>query len=336
MAVTISDVARSAGVSIKTVSRVVNNEVNVAESTRKRVLSVIEALGYTPNPSAQRLARGQAGLIGLIFHDATAAYVMDVLNGLLAVGEDYGYRVSLHRCNIKQPEDIQRIIRVASQNQVEGMVFTPPCDNAPEIVEALNAMRFPFVQLTPYERSNRCSWVAATDEQGAADATRHLLALGHTRIGVIQGNPDHQASWDRLRGVEAALHEAGLTLDPALVRQGDWTFDAGMAAAGELLTLPAPPTAIFAGNDEAAAGALQAAWTLHLRCPEDIAIVGFDDSPVARQLCPPLTTVRQPIGDIARAAMTLLINELIEGDGAVKNMEVPTELVTRWSTASRG
>ena len=332
MPVTISDVAHSAGVSIKTVSRVLNWESNVSEETRRKVLSTIEALGYQPNPSAQQLARGRSALIGLLFHDAASSYIIEVLNGLLEISEVQGYRVSLHHCDISNPDDIATVIRMASQRQIDGLVFTPPCDNSTQIVEALQSMDFPFVQLTPHERSPHCAWVTATDEQGAFEITRHLLELGHRRIGIIQGTCNHQASCDRLSGFRRAFLSYGLEPAVDLIQPGSWTFESGLECAAKLLGMKNRPSAIVAANDEVAAGVIQAAWRLGIQCPAQLSVVGFDDVPLAKQLCPPLTTVRQPIREIAKTAMSILIEHLIQGNGKIRNVQVPTQLIVRQST----
>ena len=160
----------------------------------------------------------------------------------------------------------------------------------------------------------------------------YLISEGHTRIGFIQGNVEHQASWDRRKGYERALLERGIGLDAELYRQGNWTFDSGIEQGKSLLSLPEPPTAIVAGNDEAAAGVLRAAWRAGIRCPEQLSVVGFDDVPLARQSTPPLTTVRQPIYEIASNAMMILANDLIPRKATGITIEVPTKLVVRESS----
>src|SRR5215207_4769763 len=205
MPVTILDVAKAAGVSIKTVSRVVNNESNVAIHTRDKVLAAIETLGYTPNPSAQHLARGHTGPVGLLIHDTAPTYVMEVLMGLMDVGDARGYRVSLNRCDVTRPEQVARIIRMAAQHQVEGLIFTPPCDNSEVLLEALQAIHFPYVLLMSHDRARHKAWVVTGNEQGCFELTSHLLESGHRQIAFIQGNVDHQDSWDRLAGFQRAL-----------------------------------------------------------------------------------------------------------------------------------
>lgn len=338
MPVTILDVAKAAGVSIKTVSRVVNNESNVSVTTRDKVLSAIETLRYTPNPSAQRLARGHTGIVGLLIHDTAPSFIMEVLKGIMDMGELRGYHSSLHRCDVTKPEQIARVIRMAAQHQVEGLIFTPPCDTSDELIEALQAIKFPFVILMSHDRAPQKAWVVTGNEQGSFELTCHLLELGHRSIGFIQGNADHQDTWDRLAGYQRALQHYGLPLDPTLVRQGEWTADSGREWARDLLSRyheAQQPTAIVATNDEMAAGVIQAIWQLGLRCPEDISVVGFDDVPLASQIFPPLTTVKQPIREMASRAMQMLIEDFLEGDGIIRHVEVETQLIIRQSTMRR-
>lgn len=332
MSVTLSDVAKHAGVSMKTVSRVINNENRVADETRWKVLLAIRELGYVPNVWAQRLARGYSGMIGLLMHDATSAYITAVIGGMMDVGDATGYGISLYRLDVHDPQQVAMIVGMATQRRVEGFIFTPPCDNCSELTHALQRDTVPFVQLTPHERCNDCAWVAATDELGSYEATCHLLQLGHTRIGFIQGNRNHQASWDRLNGYTRALRDAGIAPNMEIIKQGSWKFDAGLACARELLALDGRPTAIMAGNDEAAAGVIQAAWERGLKCPDELSVIGFDDVPLARQLCPPLTTIKQPIYELASKAMSMLVKQIIPGVPSEKWIEVPTELVIRHST----
>ena len=333
MAVTINDVAKRAGVSIKTVSRVINNEPAIADGTRQKVQKAIDELGYVPNLWAKRLRSGHSGMITLLFNNATPSYLMDVINGLIDCGIKYHYSINLYRLNINDPKEINYVLSTAEQKQVEGFVITPPVDNSIQLINGLYAMNFPFVQLTPRKRTREHAWIAATDEQGEYEAVRYLLTLGHRRIGFIQGDVDHQASWDRLNGFKRAIQEAELEMADELLRQGSWTFEAGLREARGLLSLPDPPSAIVAANDQAAAGVIQAAWEFGIRCPEELSVIGFDDVPLAKELTPPLTTTRQPIFEIAKQAMKVLVEKLIPRTGDEISIHLPTELIIRSSTA---
>jgi LacI family transcriptional regulator len=201
-------------------------------------------------------------------------------------------------------------------------------------LEKLQERSVPFVRLTPHDRALAAPSVSATDFQGAMQLTEHLLELGHRRIGFIMGNADHHAAHARLAGYRAVLQAHELPKDEDLICAGDWHFASGVAAAEHLLTLTPRPTAIFASNDEMAAGVLQVAHRQGLRIPGQLSVVGFDDAPLAAQVWPPLTTVRQPIHEIAQLATELLI-DMLEGKAIVGGYrELPTELVIRNSTGA--
>jgi LacI family transcriptional regulator len=174
--------------------------------------------------------------------------------------------------------------------------------------------------------------VAATDERGSYEATQHLIGLGHTRIGIIVGHPDHRAATDRSVGYQKALLEAGLEIDQDLIQQGDWSFDSGRRGAEVLVDLGHPPTAIVAGDDEMAAGVLRTARNRGIICPDQLSVVGFNDILVASQISPALTTVRQPVVEIARVAAEIVIDEVEHGTSSRRGIMIPTELVIRDST----
>ena len=331
---TIRDIANKAGVSIKTVSRVLNKEPMVGEATYARVTSVMAELGYVPNILAQRLARGRANVIGLLCHNARSAYVHDVLSGALASARPRGYGIVTMLVDPDQPKDQEELLRMAGQQRVDGYLFTPPCDNMPPILAQLHARNVPFVRLTPQDRALALPYVAATDGEGAQALTEHLIQLGHRHIGFVMGHPMHYAAHDRLAGYRAALQAHGIPPDPTLICPGDWRFAAGVAAAETLLALTPRPTAIFASNDEMAAGVLQVAHRRGMAVPQALSVVGFDDVPLAAQLWPPLTTVRQPIYDIAKLATELLIDTLSDKPPQQNCFALPTTLVLRESTCA--
>lgn len=306
----------------------------VGEATYARVISVMDELGYVPNILAQRLARGRANVIGLLCHNTRSAYVHDVLSGALESARPRGYGVVTILVDPDQPKDQAELLRMAVQQRVDGYLFTPPCDNLPAVLTQLHQRNLPFVRLTPQDRTLPLPYVAATDEQGARVLTEHLLQLGHRRIGFVMGHAVHYATHDRLAGYVAALQAVGIPQDETLICPGDWRFSAGVAAAERLLALTPRPTAIFASNDEMAAGILQVAHRQGLRLPQELSVVGFDDVPLAAQVWPPLTTVRQPIQAIAKLATALLI-DLLEGKPPLQcAFELPTTLVLRESTCT--
>jgi LacI family transcriptional regulator len=329
---TIRDVAKRAGVSVKTVSRVINSEPMVGQRTRARVRQAVQELGYTPNVLAQRLARGRSMTILLLFNDATWAYLGYVLYGSLAVARPAGYSIVTHQFEPADPSYRQDVLDMVAQRRVDGILFTPPCDNAPELLDDLSRQGTPCVRLTPHNRQLPLPHVTASDRAGARDATRYLLALGHRRIGLVAGNRAHSASSERLAGFREALDAAGVPFDAELVQVGDWSFQSGMAGARGLLALRPRPTAIFAGNDDMAAGVLSVARQQRLAVPDDLSVIGFDDIPLARQVSPPLTTVRQPILELAQLACRVLVDAMAGRAPARLHHELPTELVIREST----
>lgn len=330
---TIRDVALCAGVSIKTVSRVLNDEPFVRDETRAKVMRAIEELGFVANLSAKRLAKGQSLAIALLYHNASWHYIQDVQRGVLDTAQAAGYTTLMHPCDLTRPSDACGIVEMASQRQVDGFILTAPADHARALLETLDGMGVPFVRLTPSDRESAWPYVTATDRAGACQMTLYLLGLGHRRIGYVFGLHESQAAHDRFAGYRDALAEAGIDYDESLVRFGDDLFDAGRVATHSLLQMAARPTAVFCSNDEMAAGACVAAHETGLQIPGDVSVAGFDDIALARQIWPPLTTVRQPIYEIATTATRLLVDLLGHNALPTPHHEIPTSLVIRASTA---
>ena len=309
--VTIFDVAEQAGVSIKTVSRVVNREANVREKTREKVLDAIRKLRYQPNAAARELSARRSRTIGLVYENAEEInYTNAVLNGALGVCEAHGYSLLLCPLILPNPDLVERVRNFATQARVEGIVLPAPVGDVAEVTGLLRDMGIPLAAIAPRDPLPESINIACNDEDATFLVTEHLIEQGHRSIGYIKGHPQHGASAKRFAGYRRALAHHGLAFAPALVRQGYFDFDSGKATAGELLDLPSPPTAIVAGNDDTAAGALFEARERGLSVPEQLSVVGFDDTRIASRLWPPLTTVRQPIQEMAEIAARLLIEEL--------------------------
>jgi len=334
MSATIRDVANRANVSIKTVSRVLNNEPFVKNTTRERVLAAIDELGYVAILSAKRLASGQSYTIGLIFHNASWHYTQDVLKGVIETARKSGYSTLLHPCDVCSDIDTKEVLNLVHQRVVDGLIFTPPADNAREVIRELQQLEVPFVRLTPQDRTSPLPYVTATDMQGAFDMTNYLISLGHRRIGFIHGPEDQRAGHERFAGYKKAINEAGIELDSGIITEGDDYFESGFLATLYLLKLETVPSAIFCNNDEMAAGSISAVFEAGLKVPNNISVVGFDDIPLASQVWPPLTTVQQPIYKIAEIATNMLIG-LLKGETIIDlKQEVETALVIRKSTAA--
>ncbi len=309
---TIRDVAAQARVSIKTVSRVINNVKSVKPHTRERVLRVIRKLDYHPSPSARGLSGSRSYLIGLLYDVSCAYYATGVLGGVLETCRAAHYQVVMHPCDYTSPSLTEEVTRNLRQSRADGVIVTPPLSDMRVLKSLLEEQNVPFVRIAPAEHADDRRSVYTNDRESCAKMTEQLAGLGHTRIGFIVGNPDHAAIADRFQGYRDGLRKCGVTLDKKLVAQGYNSYDSGVECARKLLQAPAAkrPTAIFASNDEMAAGVLAVAHGLGLAIPEDLSVVGFDDVPLASQVWPALTTIRQPIPAMAAQAAELLLRQL--------------------------
>ena len=330
---TIRDVARHAGVSIKTVSRVVNREANVRAETRARVESAIRDLAFEPNPAARGLAGRRTFSLGLLYEiPHEFSYIQQLLEGVSAVCETHGYTLLLRP--VSESPAAADIVRFVAQTRVDGVVLTAPIGDRREITAALSERGTPFVQISPGITDARWTSVGPDDFAGSRALTEHLLGLGHTRIAFIKGDLRHGATEQRLRGHLRSLRDRGIAVDPSLIVPGRFDFESGKSAAIGLLALPERPTAIVASNDDTAAGVIVAAREAGIALPDDLSVAGFDDSPTASHTWPPLTTVRQPTADIASLAAELLL-EWIRGerDSHIRKT-FDCRLIVRQSTAA--
>ncbi|MBT8132728.1 MAG: LacI family DNA-binding transcriptional regulator [Gammaproteobacteria bacterium] len=307
--VTIDDVAKKAGVSIKTVSRVLNKESNVRQQTRERVQKAIDSLNYHPDPVARRLAGSRSYLIALLYDASSAGYVMDIQGGVLKTCQSENYELVIHPCD-HLANVVPEVHNLIDHLGIDGILLTPPMCDMPELVMALQKKGIPFASIAPGDRQFASATVHTNDREVSAEMTSYLASLGHEKIGFIIGHPDHKAVGNRFAGYKEGLERSGLEFDASLTAQGFNTFESGVECGILLLRRENRPTAIFASNDEMAAGIMRVAHQLKLRVPEDLSVVGFDDLPVAKQMYPSLTTVRQPIRAMAETATRLLLGVL--------------------------
>lgn len=328
--VTIRQVAELAGVSIATVSRVVNGHSDVSAQTREIVQRVIREHGY------QAGARSRAGatrLVGVAIPFVHPGYFAEILSGAAEALYEHDVQIMLCPTRHSRAREMSLLDRLAVGG-ADGAILVLPEESSAEL-EELTGHGFPLVIVDPRtEVTEGVPVVSAAHSAGAAQATRHLLELGHQRIGIIGGPLGWIATQERLRGYHAALAGCGVLPDPSLAQYSDFNIDGGRAAALSLLDLPDPPTAIFAFNDNMAIGAIQAAGTRGLRVPADISVVGFDDTTEAVISVPALTTVRQPLAELGRTAVSLLLRQLDNRRLEPLRVELETRLVLRDSTAS--
>jgi len=335
---TIFDVAKLAGVSIKTVSRVVNHEPNVRESTKARVEEAIAELHYRPDQSARSLASHRSHLIGLVYDDPSAyelpssGYIIRMQQGALKVCRSYGAELLIHPSDYRSKDIEATLTELCEQARPAGIILAAPLSNMPKIVRAIAATDTPFVRLSPGTSNSKQFAIATNDREFSAEMTRYLASLGHKRIAFISGNRSHKAVGKRLLGYKDGLKQSGLEFSEKLVVAGDNSFESGESCARTLLELKPRPTAIFAANDDMAAAAVRVATQMGIDVPGDLSVAGCDDITLARQMTPRLTTIRQPLTTMAeRAALALVKNS--RGNATVSGTEiVPATLQIREST----
>jgi len=327
---TIVDVAEKAGVSLGTVSRVINKDAHVAPDTRQRVENVMSEMGYVANRQAQSLKSSKTNVIGVLVPDLGTGYIGEIMRGIdseLALSQLDLMLFTTHRTAIKEASYVANLV----QGMVDGLLLVLP-RNPADYTGTLARRSFPFVLIDHQGTGESIPAVGATNWQGAYNATEYLLKIGHKRIGFISGAMDLGAAIDRLEGYKAALRAHHMEADDRLIYSGTFFQPDGYAGASDLLESENPPTAIFASNDVMAMGAMDAVRSRGLRVPEDVSILGFDDIPQAELVRPALTTVRQPLEQMGRVATQMLLDMLKNPDKKVNRLELPTELIIRSST----
>ncbi|GGW62912.1 LacI family DNA-binding transcriptional regulator [Alishewanella tabrizica] len=336
MKVTINDVAKLAGVSIKTVSRVMNNEPSVRQDTVDKVMAAVKQLQYQPNAAARNLASSKSYSIGYVYDNPNAYYIIDMQNGLLEACRKHGYELLIHPTNAKSTNIVNEVLDLVERSRLAGLVLTPPFSEMPELAAELDKKGIDFVRIisgsTPSDKLKNC--VLIDDFTAAFRITNHLLDQGHSKLAFLCGDEEHSSSGERLAGFKAALTKRGITLNDDYIIPGTYSFESGVQGAQTLLAMADKPSAIFACNDEIAAGALFCARLSHINIPAQLAIAGFENSPFSRQTWPPLTTANQPNSIIACQAAELLF-KACKQTSANANFEQPVfvpELLVREST----
>lgn len=330
MSATIRDVARLAGCSIKTVSRVINGEPYVTEETRARVQAAIRSAGYAPNISARRLAQNKSFMICVLMYPGFYQPASEMLTRIMDIGYEENYDILIQPYFPSHARSKRKLVSLIYEHRIDGFVTTPPVDADDFVADMLSTYKVPQVQINPYNPDESIPYIAGDDYWGAYHMTHYLLDMGHRSISFFTGPRNMRASTDRLAGYRAALATAGVLYDESLVRGSEWTFDGGYTLTRQLMERDQRPSAIFAGNDEAAFGAIYAAQEMKLRVPEELSICGYDDLALAKNLWPGLTTVHQPAEELLEKGVRLFI-DLLKG----KNLD-NNHLVIQSSLAIRG
>lgn len=312
---TIFDVATRAGVSIKTVSRVVNHEPNVRTSTQERVEKAIKELNYRPDRSARNLASHRSHLIGLVYDDPSAyeipsaGYVIRMQSGALRACRSANCELLIHPCNYLDKSVGRNLKSLIDTVRPDGIVLAAPLSNMASIVRAISATNTPFVRVSPGTVNGKHYSVAMNDREVSAEMTRYLASLGHKKIAFLTGHPLHEAVKNRFLGYQDGLRESDLSFSEDLVEAGDNSIGSGEECATRLLERKDRPSAIFAANDDMAAGVIRVADRLGIDVPGQLSVAGCDDVALAQQIYPALTTIRQPLAAMAeKAALALIKN----------------------------
>jgi len=305
---TISDVAARAGVSPMTVSRVINGETNVRPETREKVQAAIAELDYAPSSAARTLAGGEEIRIGLLHSNPSFAYLSEFLVGSLDQASKSNVQLIVEKCDEAKDETVavDHLIKA----RVDGIILPPPLSDSRPVLEAIHKRNLPVVAVATGRAPDWALSVSINDRAATYEMTRHLVTLGHSRIGFITGNPNQTATDERLQGYKAGLADAGLPELPELIAGGLFTYRSGLDAAEQLLDLDVPPSAIFASNDDMAAATVAIAHRRGLDVPSDLTVCGFDDTALATTIWPELTTIRQPVTEMSRTAVELLVREI--------------------------
>jgi len=334
MKATITDVAKEAGVSMKTVSRVLNNEPNVAVKTREKVMAVAKELRYSPNLAARGLASSKSYLIALMFGSSSPNYLANLQAGAIEACRENGYHLVVEAFDMTSADISDDFERRLERLPVDGIILTAPFSDSPEIFKILKRLKIDFVPVAPSYEIEGVSCVKMDNVQAAREMTEYLIGLGHKDIGFIKGPPRHSSSDQRYKGFDAALSAHDIRLNPSWIADGDFSFKSGVEAAMKILDGGNRPSAIFASNDDMAAGVVSVAGRKGISVPDELCVTGFDDTPLARILWPQLTTIKQPIYEMGHRAAELLINPPKDGE-ATQSHCMPHDLIIRDSTAPK-
>lgn len=307
---TINDIARLAGVSKKTVSRVINRSPLVREDTRERVNALMREYDYVPDPQARGLAFRRSFLIGLVFDNPTAQYIVNMQYGILDALRESGYELVVHPCDSKRDDYIEGIRSFVLKQKLHGVILIPRVSEDQELAAVLREIDCRYVRIASLKLDDSGHMLLTQDRAAGEEVANYLESLGHRNIGLITGPHRYRSSVERGGGFTEALRRRGIELGAEVVYEGGYTFESGVAGAEHLLAQTPRPTAIFACNDEMAAGVYKAAQRMGISIPADLSVVGYDDSPLASQLWPALTTVRLPVRDVGRQAAAMLLGDL--------------------------
>ena len=330
---TINDVAERAGVSKRTVSRVINRSPHVNKATRARVEDVSRELNFIPNRQARGLAASRSFLLGLVY-DVPTLFINDIQKGILSVCADAGYELVVHACDARDRGLIDDVVRFVDNTHVDGVIILPPVSEIDELADYLEKKGVHYVRFASDLVDKPWKLVVTNYLPAITDMTGHLVELGHRHMGFISGPRDNLSSQKRQETFVEALSRYDLELPESMIAEGAFTYESGLKAGRQLLSRDPRPTAIFAANDEMAFGVMHVADEIGLKIPEDLSLVGFDGTPFSSFVVPALSTIRRQTDEMSRLGTRKLLSLIDEGPDAARGIEtmVSPKFVPRQST----
>lgn len=331
--VKIEDVARAAGVSVATVSRVLNESGSVLPETEAKVRQAVTQLAYEPNLSARNLRKNESRIILILAPNFSNPYYSNVLSGICDVSRNLGYSTLMYNTYDSNAMDETLVVSLFQKNRADGMIILA-CNRDDRWLEKY-ANRYPMVQCSEFVEDAQLAHISVDNRAAARQSVQHLISLGHRRIGIVTSSNRYLSSLDRLRGYQDALEQAGIALDDALIASAspDYSFGSGKQASRALLSLDNPPSAIFCVSDILALGVIAAAGKLGLQVPQDLSVLGFDDVDYTTMFHPYLSTVAVPCYELGRRSMQLLFDLISQKPGVEKEVFLPHQLMLRETTA---
>lgn len=334
--ITINDIARLAGVSKRSVSRVINRSPKVGEKTKINVERIIAEHNYVPDKQARGLASRRSYLIGLVYDNQDALFINEAQRGILACCAQKDYELVVHPCQYNSPNFNKEVLNFIQRSKLDGIIVLPPASEIDSLAIELDHNDIHYVRLVSGHTENTENFVMSNDRHGAADMARFLISLQHQKIAMVTGPLNYRSSKERFEGFTQTLQTISHSIPAHYVIEGNNSYQSGILAGKHLLTLADRPTAIFANNDEMASGVLKVAYELGIKVPEQLSICGFDDNLLASRIIPPLTTIKRPVQKMAEYAAHKLIAKIenINQELISKNCTIQPELITRESTGT--
>ena len=331
--ITINDVAKHAGVSKKTISRVLNDEPNVSSDTKQRVEKSFKELGYRPNPQARGLAGSHSYLIGLIYPSQSNSYVSNIQKGALERCRAEGFHLVIYPEDHENESLLDQLEASLVSANLDGIILTSPFSAMQPLVQLIKNLNIPLILIGAPSLIENIPCVISNDMEASYEMCRYLISIGHSEIAFIKGHPDHASSEQRFIGYKKALDEAGILMDEQYIQQGNFSFESGEQCARHFLSLVRPPSAIFASNDYMAAGIVKVANQKGISIPNQLTVTGFDNAPASRFILPSLTTIKQPITEMAIEATRILIRIIRNKPLESLTVTIKDELIVRESSA---